>query len=257
MARRRLDGQAGPGWAGRGRHADTEQRSQGRDPTALLARRLQKFGRRVVGEALGLDGTADGALHDRLKNGQPSLRGGVRRQGRAGGVPQAGGQFGREPSGGIGGMARQPQARTTWPSSRLTATSVAHDTRCASTRFSSISRRAITESLEASSRATSDPLTSERKSRITRSSPALTAASARSRHSAAFTLETRDSASASTPSVLGSGLPSSLAFSRSKWSAVRTAGIPPRRSCWAMGFCSAGSPSNMALRCVLPGLRRR
>ena len=88
---------------------------------------------------------------------------------------------------GSGGRLDRRKARTTWPSSRCLVTSLAQLTRCASTRCSSNSRNATTNSREASSRAASDPLTRARKSRIANSSPALMAASARSRHSAPFT----------------------------------------------------------------------
>lgn len=115
-----------------------------------------------------------------------------------------------------GGRLERRRARATWPWSRFLATSSAHDVRCSSTRRSSSSRRVTTSSRDASSRAPSETLTSERRSRIASSSPALIADSALSRHSAALTRDTSDSARAMTPSVLGSGRPSSRARSRSK-----------------------------------------
>ena len=158
---------------------------------------------------------------------------------------------------GSGGRAESFNALVTWPSSKWRATSSDQDWRLASTRCSSISRMETTRSRDASSRATSEPLTRALRSLVASAEPDATAASARSRHSAAFTFVTRASAMAMTPSVLGSGRPSSRARSRSKNSAVRTAGMPPRSNCCAIGRCSGGRLSSIALRWVLAGLSRR
>ena len=110
-----------------------------------------------------------------------------------------------------------------------------------------------------SSRATTespDAATTDRRSRRSSSSRSAKAASARSSHSATRSRGSRSSASDTTPSDLMGGWPSAFSFSFCSFSASRTAGTPPRRTCSATARCSSGRVSRIALRCVRPGFSR-
>jgi hypothetical protein len=62
------------------------------------------------GQAFGLDGAPDRTVHHSLEKGQPLVGGHGRRQARAGGIPETGGEFGGEASTGVGRPSRQPHS---------------------------------------------------------------------------------------------------------------------------------------------------
>ncbi len=157
----------------------------------------------------------------------------------------------------FGGRELRRRARTVRPPARFSASSDSQVRCSCSTRRASASRSWSARGRVTSSRASrSAATTTARRSVSATSSTSARAASALSCHSAARRRGSSCSAIETMPSALISGVPAARACSFCLSTAWRTAGMPPRSTCSAIGFCSSGSEASTSARWARPARSR-
>ena len=157
----------------------------------------------------------------------------------------------------FGGRLLSRKARTIRPSARCCAISLSHKRCSLSTRADRPSRNFSASSRDCSSRAPlSAATTTLRISRRSTVSIPEIAASARSRHSAAFKTGVIFSTSATSGSDLTFGIPSASAILFIRAIALRTPGTPPLRTSSASPCWISGISASAARRFLFPGRKR-